>query len=863
MSDATKTAASWIDEGTHLYDLGHYQGALDAYAQASALDPNYAASWIGKGNALDSLGHHEEALEAYEQAITLDTNNAAPWHNKGIVLDSLCRHEEALDAFEKAIAMDTNLAAPWHGKGIALYSLGRHEEALDAFEKAIAMDPNYATPWHDKGNALRSLGRPEEALDAYAQAIELGPLEAAPWLGKGKALRSLGRYQEALDAYAQAIALAPQEAAPWLGKGTALDSLGRHEEALDAFEKAIAMDPNYAAPWHNKGNALSSLGRHEEAYNAYTQAIALDPNLGSPWLGKGNALHHLDRYQEALDAYAEAIALDSNLAASWHGKGNALHSLGRHQDALDAYEQAIALDPNVASPWHGKTRQLWKLERFIKAQQAVQRFCFLAKDSDLLAISETLLHHLYHRQPTPLLLLRLRRQTPRLLAEQGWFEAVCKVKSDFAVALDCLERLETAKATLPSRERLRAAAGLTLYLGDAVAAERGPCDALDDDFPEDLFGQYYLLASRQAYCAELSATLEDALEAAGDHQGEDPEQHYYAAKIFLIAQETAQAGQALERAGEYVPALFLRLQAALDRQDTAQADGLAGQILRLERKAAENRRFLRYRHTPIDLTTPGWLDDMLHWARQNELATPVQTFLTYLENEQQASLRATFRDVLPETFVPPLDILHAWKLNAASQRLLQSLADARYEAELAELREELEEAIVNFSKVDATPDDRLEAKLVKRLEAKDVSLDKERLLISYFLRAKRLSPRAAFTLRLYALAQHPPENPRKLNPLLINAFLAALGGAGGTLASAYYNVPTAMSLASFIGTGALTLATDFMFKRIAATKSVSKKLDFGTFKQGLKDQLQQKKYELSALFSKWLAEEVPVERDGL
>jgi serine/threonine protein kinase len=170
-----KSREDWLKERNAFRGRKLYQEALEAYEQASRLDPTNAVAHNNKGAALDDLKRYEDALKAYEEAIRLDPNNATAYSNKGVILSNLGRYEETLKVYEEAIRLDPNNATAYRNKGHALGNLGRYEEALKAYEETIRLDPKYAIAYQNKGHALGNLGRYEEALKAYEEATRLDP----------------------------------------------------------------------------------------------------------------------------------------------------------------------------------------------------------------------------------------------------------------------------------------------------------------------------------------------------------------------------------------------------------------------------------------------------------------------------------------------------------------------------------------------------------------------------------------------------------------------------------------------------------------------------------------------------------------
>jgi tetratricopeptide (TPR) repeat protein len=91
--------------GNTLVNLGRNKEALEAFRQATNIDPKYNYPYNGLGNALANLGRNEEALVAYQQAININPEYDDPYNGLGNVLVDLGRNEEAIEAYKKFIEL--------------------------------------------------------------------------------------------------------------------------------------------------------------------------------------------------------------------------------------------------------------------------------------------------------------------------------------------------------------------------------------------------------------------------------------------------------------------------------------------------------------------------------------------------------------------------------------------------------------------------------------------------------------------------------------------------------------------------------------------------------------------------------------
>jgi len=391
---AEDTAEDWFKKGQELDRMGSWQQAVDAYDQATILDPEYIDAWCAKCKALSnanlelsSQGEEaaiEKAILACDRAIEIDPGNAESWSAKGYVLyqeailvSNSSILNQSLLAYEKAIELaDTNasdLSEAWRGKGTVLSQIGRNEEALRAQEKAIDLNESDVEAWMGKAVSLTKLGRNEEAVQAYDRILEIYSSEEQRvfdypyiWHSKGRALEKLGREEEANQAYNKTLEDADtiigwlssgrefymNLSEAWQWKGQLLEDMGRYEEAIEALDNATEADPNSARDWSQKGFLLASqLGRYEEAIQSYNHALEIDPENAGALVGKGDVLCSLGSYQEAGQLYDKAILAiqqknqnSYKLADAWYGKGESQRKQGRYEEALQAYDKAIEIN---------------------------------------------------------------------------------------------------------------------------------------------------------------------------------------------------------------------------------------------------------------------------------------------------------------------------------------------------------------------------------------------------------------------------------------------------------------------------------------------------------------------------------------
>ena len=160
---------------------GSLADAIDYFAQAIDLDPDFALAWVGlaESNYLHMLYSHLPEDKWFPKV------EAAS--NKALELN---------DSLGEAYAISAVVQVMYHNDDAG---------AELAYKRALELNPNYATAHQWYGAFLSTRGRSEEGLTHRLKALELDPLSANINLVVGNALGDLGRFDEAMAHYDKAI----------------------------------------------------------------------------------------------------------------------------------------------------------------------------------------------------------------------------------------------------------------------------------------------------------------------------------------------------------------------------------------------------------------------------------------------------------------------------------------------------------------------------------------------------------------------------------------------------------------------------------------------------------------------------------
>ena len=100
-----------LGKGQSLLNLDNAEGALAAFEDVLALEPNHTEALVKKGAALERLRKLEEAIVCYDQAIAADNSLTIAYLYKGGLFNRMERFSEALECYEQALRTQEKRAA--------------------------------------------------------------------------------------------------------------------------------------------------------------------------------------------------------------------------------------------------------------------------------------------------------------------------------------------------------------------------------------------------------------------------------------------------------------------------------------------------------------------------------------------------------------------------------------------------------------------------------------------------------------------------------------------------------------------------------------------------------------------------------
>ncbi|HXZ26647.1 MAG TPA: tetratricopeptide repeat protein [Terriglobales bacterium] len=336
-------------------DPRNIEGAIAAFRDSAALDPNYALAYAGLGQAYwtryvlkKDLPSVEQARRACQRAAELDPNLPEAHVCLGTLEDGTGHYQQAVAELQKALAGEPNSDEAYRGLAHSYEQLGQTQEAERTYQRALALRPNYWGGYSALGYFYYRQARYDDAIREYQRAIQLAPNNAIALYSLGGLYVAKGRYQEAIDVLRKGIETKPSWGA-WSNLGLAYFRLRRFDEAVTAYQQAFALQPQ---DYRTAGNLADAYywapGQRDQAAEAYRRSIQLgepaakvNPKDADVRLMLANAYARLGNRSEALRQIDLGLKANPNHAETLYYAALVHNQFGERDAALAWLQKAI------------------------------------------------------------------------------------------------------------------------------------------------------------------------------------------------------------------------------------------------------------------------------------------------------------------------------------------------------------------------------------------------------------------------------------------------------------------------------------------------------------------------------------------
>ena len=386
-----KKAKKLVTDGDKLFQRKDYQGAVNKYAEAIVLAPNYPDAYFWKGTAHYYLNQYDQAIQDLTTALSQGYKRPLEIYKlRGYMNLQQKNYDAALGDVTEAAKLDpSNIIYPM-GLGEIYLARRDWENALVSYRKASQLAPQngdisyfmafcYAQTGNTQGQGTaaadaikkgtRYVGEAYylygdaqmkarnslEAMQAFERAMNANPKIYETYNTLSEIYRTQGRFQDAINTMLKGLENFPTDGSLYINLTWYYSLADKNREAVEAGLKAVEYAPDNATAYTNLCRAYNETKQYGSAIETCNKALEIAPNDGETnyYLGRANSF--LNREAVAKRYYEKAVAGllqftrdNPDYSDGYYLLGNAYFSVGNREKAIEAYLRCLDLSPRFS-----------------------------------------------------------------------------------------------------------------------------------------------------------------------------------------------------------------------------------------------------------------------------------------------------------------------------------------------------------------------------------------------------------------------------------------------------------------------------------------------------------------------------------
>jgi len=226
-----------------------------------------------RARVLLGLKDFDGALRAFDEVLARDPEYDEPYFDRAVAHKARGDINAALRDLNRAIELSIAFTDAYYNRADIRLDLGEVDLAFADLSTVLDIDPDYTEALLNRGALLIGAGELDAAEADLSHGLSLAPENAHLWSAMGLLRSEQGAEEQALDCYARALALNPELVEVYANRAVLHYSADRAEAAVADLDQAIALSDN--GPLHvNRGIALHELGDDAAAIRDFDAALA-------------------------------------------------------------------------------------------------------------------------------------------------------------------------------------------------------------------------------------------------------------------------------------------------------------------------------------------------------------------------------------------------------------------------------------------------------------------------------------------------------------------------------------------------------------------------------------------------------------
>ena len=283
-------------------------GAEEFLRAATKLKPQshpeegHARAWLGLGHALEQ-SDPDAAVEAYRQASALQPKDPEPRLSAGLLLERSNKFADAEEMYKQALAVDPSSEDALVGLANVYMRGKRYPEAEEYLRKVVAHRPNEAQPHMQLGRVLAADGRFDEAAEELQAGLKITPNDPGALGDLADVYVEAGKFAEAETTYRSLLRANANNPEVHQKLGRSLMKQKKFPSAVQEFMTAVKLKPDMGTAYGDLAFAANETQDYALAIRALDMRDKYLPEIPVGYFLRATAYDHLRDYHQAAANY--------------------------------------------------------------------------------------------------------------------------------------------------------------------------------------------------------------------------------------------------------------------------------------------------------------------------------------------------------------------------------------------------------------------------------------------------------------------------------------------------------------------------------------------------------------------------------
>lgn len=263
--------------GDACYQNDDLEGAVKAYTEAIAEDPNAMAPRNNRGNAYARLGQADKAIADFDKAVELAPDDARPRTNRGWSWRQKSDLSKARADLDEAVKLDPKSQLAVYRRGMVRWAQNDIEGAEGDFKMATILNAQSAHAWAALAELRVRKNAMDAALEAANEGLKINAGHAGLLNARGLAWYAKKDFAKANDDFSAAITADADHRNARFNRALISCELKKYKEAIADLDEAIRLAPKNPDSWKLRGYAKYAAGMGDDAVPDYKKALEVAP----------------------------------------------------------------------------------------------------------------------------------------------------------------------------------------------------------------------------------------------------------------------------------------------------------------------------------------------------------------------------------------------------------------------------------------------------------------------------------------------------------------------------------------------------------------------------------------------------------